>query len=140
MPGCVSGPFTTPQKKSFSEAGSAISLGALDLGMGLKGEKHLGIGRGTLQGDVHQSLHRPQDLLRVAPVEIAFELQIEVFLLSANRYLRLHVKIPPLKVSLNLFITQPCLTTFGGFLFLLPFLAGFRLRECLLAKIKRRIP
>jgi hypothetical protein len=108
--------------------------------MGLKDEKHLGIGRGTLQGDVHQSLHRPQDLLRVAPVEIASELQIEVFPLSANRYSRLHVKIPLLTVFCNLFITQHCLITFGGFLFLLPFLAGFRLRECLLAKTKRRNP
>ena len=76
----------------------AISFGALDLGMSLKGEKHLGIGGENLQGDVHQSLHRSQDLLRVATVEIATELQIEVSSLSANRYLWLHVKIPLLMV------------------------------------------
>jgi hypothetical protein len=78
MPGCVSGPFTTlkKEKRSLSGAGSGISLGALNLGMDLKGEKYLGIGRGTLQGDTHQSPHRPQDLHRVSPVEIAFELQI----------------------------------------------------------------
>src|SRR5208283_255148 len=77
-PGASRGP-SPPSKNSLSGAGSALSLGALNLGMDLKGEKHLGIGRGTLQGDAHQSPHRPQDLLRVALVEIAFELQIEVF-------------------------------------------------------------
>jgi hypothetical protein len=88
------GLFTTLKKKSLSGAGSGISLGALNLGMDFKGEKHLGMGRGTLQGDVHQSPHRPQDLFRVSPVEIAFELQIEIFPPSANRYVRLHVKSP----------------------------------------------
>ena len=45
-----------------------------------------------MQGDVHQFLNRPQDVPRVASVKIATELQIEVFPLPANRYLRLHVK------------------------------------------------